>query len=114
MQTINESEMVELLQDMPEGTTAFVSYVAGRRCTERAIEEARPHTEKPRQPRRYFFGQIHRLFQNRHNEWCLTLFAENRDTIKDGIRFRGGYRTFNPNLGKLVVLALIRPATEAA
>ena len=40
----------------------------------------------------------------------MTLFAENRDTIRDGVRFEGGYRTFNPSLGKLVVLALIRPA----
>ena len=114
MQTISDREMIELLKDMPEGTTAFVSYVAGRRSTERAVEEARPYTEDPRQPCRYFFGQIHCLFQNRYDEWCLTLFAENRDTIKDGVRYQGGYRTFNPRLGKLVVLALIRPAAKAA
>jgi hypothetical protein len=115
MQTISESAMVQLLEGMPEGTTAFVSYVAGCKPTERAIEEARPHTEgPPRQPRRYFFGRIHSLFQNRYGEWCLTLFAENRDTIKDGIRFKGGYRTFNPRLGKLVVLALVRPAGRVA
>ena len=109
MQTLTQQDMVEIAAGAV-GATIFVSYVAGRRATERAVEEARPHTEDPARPRRYLFGEITSVWQNRKGEWCLTLFAENRDTIRGGVRFKGGHRTINPSLGKLIVLDVIRPA----
>ncbi|KKL87775.1 hypothetical protein LCGC14_1931290, partial [marine sediment metagenome] len=105
MQAIDERGMMVRLEDIPEGSTAFVSYVAGRKAKPRAVAEAERHTRG--QPRRYFFGQVSSVWQNRFGEWCMTLFAENRDTIRDGVRFKGGYRTFNPSLGSLIVLELI-------
>lgn len=112
MQTLTQDEMVRIAEGAV-GATIFASYVAGRPATERAIEEARPHTTDPARPRRYLFGRITSVWRNRKGEWCLTLFAENRDTIRGGIRFQGGHRTINPSLGKLVVLEVIRPAEAA-
>ncbi len=109
MQTLTQQDMVTIAQGAV-GATIFASYVAGRKATALAIEEATPHTTDPKRPRRYFFGKITSVWQNKVGEWCLTLFAENRDTIKDGIRFQGGHRTLNPCLGKLVVLHVIRAA----
>ena len=37
MQTIDERGMVVLLEDIPQGSTAFVSYVAGRKAKPRAV-----------------------------------------------------------------------------
>jgi hypothetical protein len=108
MKTMTETEMVRIAE-AARGATIFVSYVAGREPTDRAVEEARPHTEDPARPRRYLFGTLTSVWQNRFGEWCLTLFAENRDTVRRGIRYEGGYRTVNPSLGRLVVLDVIRP-----
>lgn len=108
MKTMTEQEMVTIAEQAV-GATIFVSYVAGREPTEKAVEEARPHTEDPSRPRRYLYGELTSVWRNRFGEWCLTLFAENRDTIKNGIRFEGGYRTINPSLGQLVVLDVIAP-----
>ena len=109
MQTMTETEMTEIAE-AAVGALIFVSYVAGRPATDRAIAEATPHTEDPARPRRYLFGRLTSVWQNRFGEWCLTLFAENRDTIKNGIRFEGGHRTINPLLGQLIVLDVIRSA----
>ena len=109
MQTLTQEQMVEIARGAV-GATIFASYVAGRPATERAVDEARRHTEGPSRPRRYLFGRITSVWRNRKGEWCLTLFAENRDTVRDGIRFEGGHRTINPSLGKLVVLEVIRAA----
>ena len=109
MQTMTQDEMVAIADGIV-GATIFVSYVAGRKPTDRAVEEATPHTEDPKRPRRYLFGRLTSVWQNRFGEWCLTLFAENRDTIKNGIRFEGGHRTINPLLGQLIVLDVIRSA----
>jgi len=106
---MTEQEMRAIAQ-RAIGSTVFVSYVAGREPTGRAVEEARPHTTDPTRPRRYLYGEVTSVWQNRLGEWCLTLFAENRDTVRNGIRFEGGYRTINPSLGKLIVLDVIRPA----
>jgi hypothetical protein len=108
MKTMTEDEMAEIAE-AAVGALIFVSYVAGRPATERAVAEAKPHTEDPARPRRYLFGRLTSVWQNRHGEWCLTLFAENRDTIRAGVRYEGGYRTINPSLGQLVVLDVIRP-----
>lgn len=105
---MTENEMTEIAE-AAVGALIFVSYVAGRKATERAIDEARPHTEDPTRVRRYLFGRLTSVWQNKKGEWCLTLFAENRDTIKAGVRYEGGYRTINPSLGRLVVLDVIRP-----
>lgn len=108
MQTMTEDQMREIAE-RAVGATIFVSYVAGREPTARAVAEATPHTTDPARPRRYLYGTLTSVWQNRHGEWCLTLLAENRDTIKGGIRFEGGYRSINPSLGQLVVLDVIAP-----
>jgi len=112
MKTMTEQEM-RGIAEAAIGATIFVSYVAGREPTARAIEEAVPHTTEPARPRRYLYGQLTSVWQNRHGEWCLTLHAENRDTIRKGTRFEGGYRTINPSLGQLVVLDVIAPPPAA-
>jgi len=108
MKTMNEQEM-RAIAEKAIGATVFVSYVAGREPTERAVEEARPHTEDPTRPRRYLYGELTSVWQNRLGEWCLTILAENRNTIKGKTHSEGGYRTINPSLGQLVVLDVILP-----
>lgn len=108
MQTMTEQEMREIAE-RAVGATIFVSYVAGREPTAKAVAEAELHTKDPARPRRYLYGQLTSVWQNRHGEWCLTLFAENRSTLWKDIMFEGGYRTINPSLGQLIVLDVIAP-----
>jgi hypothetical protein len=109
MRILDTNDMLQTLENVPEGSVLFVSYVAGRPSTERAIAEAVRHTEDPTRPRRYFLGELSSVWQAKNGDWILTMHVWNRDTTqKDGSLKEGGYRSFNPNLGQLVLIDLIR------
>lgn len=99
--------MVQKLSGLPQGTFLFVSYLVGRPPTARAIEEARPHTENPTRARRHFVGVLTRVWTARNGDPIMTIHADNRDTIVNGFRIQGGYRSFNPALGELLAVEVL-------
>jgi hypothetical protein len=107
LKTLNSNDLIDAIVSVPLGSVLFVSYVAGREPTCRAILEAAGEL-----PRRYFTGILHKVWRTKKNEWVLTLWAWNRKTLnKDGTLTVGAYRTFNPNVGKLIIVDVIRPAS---
>jgi len=107
LDTLNSNDLLDAIVSVPLGSVLFVSYVAGIEPSSRAIVEAAGEM-----PRRYFTGILHKVWRTKRNEWVLTLYAWNRKTLhKDGTLTVGAYRTFNPNVGKLIVLDVIHPAS---
>jgi hypothetical protein len=107
MQTLDQNDLLDAIVSVPLGSVLFVSYVAGREPTARAIVEAAGEL-----PRRYFTGVLHKVRRTKKGEWILTMWAWNRKTLqKDGTLVEGAYRTFNPVLGKLIIVDVIRPAS---
>lgn len=93
-------QMQEALKDVAPGTTLFVSYVAGREPTERAVREAIPHTTNPARARRHFVGTLSSVWTAKNGDPIMTLKVHNR-----GLGSEGAYRSFNPSLGQLLALA---------
>lgn len=105
MRFFNANDMLAKLDGVEEGDILFVSYIAGRAPTEKAIAEAVRHTEDPKRPRRYFLGEMVSVWQAQNGDWILTMRVYNRDTIqKDGSLKEGGYRSFNPSLGEMILI----------
>ena len=108
MRFLDANDMLWKLRHTPDGATVFVSYLAGRPATERAIAEATRHTSDPKRPRRYYLGELSSVWNTSKGQWVLTMMAWNRDTMqKDGTLQEGGYRTFNPELGELILIDTI-------
>jgi len=108
MRFLDANDMLWKLRHTPDGSTIFVSYLAGRPPTERAIAEATRHTSDPKRPRRYYLGELSSVWCTSKDQWVLTMKAFNRDTMqKDGTLEEGGYRTFNPELGELILIDTI-------
>jgi hypothetical protein len=97
--TMNESEMMAVLAGLPEGTELFVSYVAGREPTDRAVREAQRSTDAGI-ARRHFTGKLHRVWTTKRGDTVLTVLCDNRDDERSGKQ--EAYRTFNPRLGTLL------------
>jgi hypothetical protein len=90
------------------GRIVIVNYKAGRPPTPRAIAESVSYT-----PRTILVGVVHSVWQTQSNDWVVTLFAFNRNTLTmDGLEF-GGYRTLNPNLGELRNIEFLNYAKAA-
>lgn len=107
MKTLDQNDLLDAIVSVPLGSVLFVSYVAGREPTDRAIVEATGEL-----PRRYFTGALHRVWRTKKGEWVLTMWTWNRKTLqKDGTLTEGAYRTFNPALGQLIICDVIRPVS---
>jgi hypothetical protein len=105
MRFLDANDMLWKLRHVKDGDTVFVSYLAGRPPTEKAIAEAVRHTEDPTRPRRYYLGELTSCWQAQNGDWILTMKVFNRDTMqKDGTLQEGGYRSFNPSLGELILI----------
>ncbi len=105
MRFLDADDMLWKLRHTPDGSTLFVSYLAGRPATERAVAEAVRHTDNPKCPRRYYLGELSSCWRSSKDQWILTMKVFNRDTMqKDGTLQEGGYRSFNPELGELILI----------
>lgn len=102
---MNTVQMIEKLMGVPVGSTVFVSYLAGRRPTEQAKREAQRSIAEGIAPR-HFTGRYESVRRTKKGEMVLTLWVEERDS-GDPMR-RGAYRTFNPSLGTLLTLEVLR------
>jgi len=101
---MDQIQAQERLTGVPDGATLFVSYLAGREPTERAVREAgRAETEG--MARRHLFGTLVSRRTTRRGDFVFTVLCDNRDDERRGTL--DGYRTINPNLGSLLTLEVI-------
>jgi len=84
---------------IPDGAQVFVSYLAGRPPTDRAIREAR-RAERMGLAKRHYTGTLVSRRLNQKGEIIFTVLSTTRDDERRGTE--DGYRTFNPALGTLL------------
>ncbi len=103
---INASNMLQALDGVEPGATVFVSYLAGRAPTARAVREARK-AEDEGYPKRWFLGTLTTKGVNRRGEAYITVFTETRYN-DDEPAAQGHYRSFNPSLGTMLSIEVVR------
>lgn len=100
----------DLLKDLPLDSTVFVSYVPGRAPSAQALREGERAMNEGISPR-HFTGTFKGVSKTKRNEVVFTLWVEERDSIaRDGTKTPGAYRAFNPSLGRLLSLEVVRRA----
>ncbi len=104
--SITAQEMVERLKGVPEGAELFVSYLAGRVPTDRAIREAGKADEMG-VSRRWLQGRLERVWVTKRGQPVMTMFCFTRRNEQDPDA-EGHYRTVNPALGQLLSLEVIQ------
>lgn len=105
-------KMDETLRGIPVGSLLFVSYRAGKIARERAVLEAHQTTVIEGIPRRYAIGHLCDVFTTKKGERCMRIFADTRHTLKkDGTLKKGAYRSYNPSLGELLFLEVLKEAS---
>lgn len=102
---ITAQEMVERLRDVPQGTELFVSYLAGRAPTERALREA-AKADDMGVAKRWLQGRLERVWTTKKGDPVLTLFCYTRRNEADP-EAEGHFRTVNPALGQLLSLEVV-------
>lgn len=102
---LTETEALEKLSSAQPGATLFVSYLAGRPPTDRAVREAR-RAEREGFARRHFTGVLTDAWVTRKGEFVFRVLCGERDDERRGTE--DGYRTFNPSLGTLLSLEVIQ------
>ena len=103
---LSAQDMVALLDGVPPGTEVFISYLAGRKPTDRAIREAEKASDEGYN-KRWLQGRVERVWTTKKQEPVLTVFAYTRYN-EDDKSSEGHYRTINPALGKLLSLEVVR------
>lgn len=103
---LSAQEMTQLLDGVPEGAELFVSYVAGRKPTDRAMREAQK-AEDEGYNKRWLQGRLVSVKPNKKQEPVLTLFTYTRYNEQDD-KAEGHYRSINPELGQLLALEVVR------
>lgn len=102
-------EMKKKLDNVPQGSKIFVSYIAGRPPTVRAVREA-SRSVREGIPKRYYFGTFDRVRMTKRGEFIMTMLCENRDDERNSQS--QAFRSFNPNLGELITLEVLEEAGE--
>ena len=103
---LTAQDMLSKLNGVPEGTQVFVSYLAGRKPTDRAIREARKADEIGI-PRRWFQGRLEKVWITKKGEHVMTVLSMTRYN-EDQPGADAHFRTFNPALGTLLTLEVVQ------
>jgi len=101
-------EMLAKLEGVEPGREVFVSYLAGRAPTERAVREAAKADEAYDRPipKRWFQGRLERVWITKKGDPVMTVLSTTRYN-EDKPDAEAHYRTFNPCLGTLLSLELL-------
>ena len=102
---LNEQDVEQKLQGVPEGAEVFVSYHPGGKTTERAVREAQK-AEDLGIPKRWFEGRLERVWRTKKNQLVVCIFTYTRYNEQKPA-WEGHYRTFNPSLGQLLSLEVL-------
>jgi hypothetical protein len=103
---ITSTEMVAKLQGVQPGAKVFVSYLAGRKPTARALVEAQK-AENEGYAKRWFAGTLESVWTTQKGEPVFRVFSHTRYNV-DNLEAEGHYRTFNPALGTLLTLEVVQ------
>ena len=111
-ESINEEQMLEILDGACEGSTVSLTYEAGDMRTDKAKMDAE-RSVREGVGKNYHFGPLTKIWKNKNGKFVFSVFTDTRDTIKpDGTITRGNYRTYNPSLGKLTSLSVVSKKTN--
>jgi len=106
---MTEREMLDKLNGVPQGAKVFVSYLAGRKPTARAIREAE-RARREGLAMRHFTGTLTEVRTTKKGEAIMTVLADVRDNEQTGAHEH--FRSFNPSLGQLLHVEVLElPAT---
>jgi hypothetical protein len=105
METITATQMAEMMKDVPMDSIVFVGYLAGRPSGPQGIKEASFAREQGINLTHYT-GQFKGIRVTKKGEPVMTLWVEERDSASGP----GAYRAFNPALGTLRTLEVIKRA----
>ena len=100
---ITMQQMAQKLMGAQVGQEVFVSYLAGRKPTPRAIWESKKADEaydKPI-PKRWFQGRLASVRITKKGELVMTIFSTTRYNM-DSPGAEGHFRSFNPSLGTML------------
>jgi hypothetical protein len=98
---MNATDIVALLANATPDTIVHIDYLAGRPANERAKQEFNQASDWKKSGTSYV-GHFVGMKTNKWGELILTLFVHNRGEI-------GSYRSFNPNLGKVRAIRVVKP-----
>lgn len=106
--SMTATEMVAKLEGVEKGRQVFISYLAGRPPTDRAIREATKADEAYDVPipKRWLQGRFESLRITKKGEPVMTLFSTTRYNDQDP-GAEGHYRSINPALGILLSLEVL-------
>lgn len=108
MKRIDQVTAMEKLMGAKIGSHVRVRYIAGRPRSPEAILEAQIAEDRGLHPH-IFVGSLEFIGLNRQNEFYFTILSVDRNHFdKDGNPVRGAMRSFNPSLGTLLGLRVIR------
>lgn len=101
----------DILKDLPLESTIFVSYIPGRKPHAKAYQEGERAVVDEGISPRHFTGTFQGLSKSKRGEMVFTIWTEERDSVgRDGSKTKGAYRAFNPSLGRLLTLEVVRRA----
>jgi hypothetical protein len=103
---MTEAQMIDTLRGTKKGQLLFVSYVAGRAATDESMESARRAMDAGF-AKRHFVGTFEKMWVARNGDTVFTICAFNRDSFEYGVPVEGAFRTMNPCLGKLYMIATL-------
>jgi hypothetical protein len=107
MEALSEEQMDQILEGVGPGSLVFVSYLAGRPPTEKALVESE-RAGREGLARRHYFGTLSSVWTTKEGDRVMRVFSDTRDTLqKDGSLTVGAWRTYNPTLGKLLTLKVV-------
>ena len=107
MRRLTEEECMMRLMPAKFGDHIRVRYVPGRPPSARAIEEAQIAVDRGLDLH-VFMGSFEDIGLNRKGRFFFTLRVLDRNSTVDGEEVRGAYRAFNPSLGEVRALRVIR------
>lgn len=111
MVQLTASDVQRILKDVPVDSTLFVSYIAGREPSRQALKEAKRAVVDEGISPRHFTGTLKEVRKTRRGETVFVIWTEERDSPRgNGGLQTGAFRCFNPALGKLLTLEVVKTA----
>ena len=108
MRRLTEEECIQRLMSAMIGSHVRVRYIPGRPPSARALLESQVANDRGLDIH-VFVGSLEAVAINRRGRFYFTLHTVDRNTIDaDGNELRGAPRSFNPSLGVLLALRVIR------
>lgn len=96
---LNANDIAALLANANEQTIVHIEYRAGKPANDRGIKEYAEASDWNK-PSTHYTGHFVGMKKNKFGELVLTIWCHNRGET-------GSYRSFNPNLGSVLLVKVV-------